>query len=119
MHIGGTLGVHSNVIWINHSGHDFAPQESMARGRERVLCRPVAVKRHRGCPGALGQGARVWAGVSRWMASGQQQGDSAHTPVLLSRAAVLNRVGQKAFSRHVFPGPRPRDGGKASQLTPP
>ena len=70
VHIGGTLGVRSNVIWINHSGHGFAPQESMARGRERVLCRPVAVKRHRGCPGALRQGARVWAGANRQMASG-------------------------------------------------
>lgn len=48
VHIGGTLGVHSNVIWINHSGHDFAPQESVARVRERVLCRPVAVKWYKG-----------------------------------------------------------------------
>ena len=42
------MGVHSNVIWINHSGHDFAPQESVARVRERVLCRPVAVKWYKG-----------------------------------------------------------------------
>lgn len=70
VHIDGTLGVRSNVIWINHSGHDFAPQESMARGTKRVLCRPVAVKQDRGCPGTLDRGAGVWAGVNRRVASG-------------------------------------------------
>ena len=70
VHIDGTLGVHSNMIWINHSGHDFAPQESMATGRKRVLFRPVAVRQDRGCPGTLDGGAHVWAGVNRRKAPG-------------------------------------------------